>query len=382
MGHFFAKFAINSSQAETSGASKKRKLTTEDDENSSSDDESSTLKSQTTLTPTAHAATPRRKSFFRPMFFFASSSPFAKVAHKSASSNALHTSPSESSIDQLKHDLEHAKMTSFSSLLSLSSSVASLSSGSSEQIEALRTPAKKKMKSTSLYIYNTLFVNGENSDIKVQALGREWNLHKLYLCQSAYFASMFQNGSNWKESSQSCIQISIPDQNITEQSLDITLGSFYKHDIEIVPLEVIHVLACASLLSMEGLISQCACVMRENINSDSVLAYYEASLIYGVKQVEESTLKWLCQNLMSCENTIKLEQLNLQLFEKVLASSQLFLIQVETDLYSLCKKWLYCQLQTWVMQKNDFTNVYPGKNIQSIFFWKFSKKPINILFTQ
>lgn len=53
-------------------------------------------------------------------------------------------------------------------------------------------PSRKKMKSTSNYIYNTLFVNGENSDICVRALSREWHLHKLYLCQSPYFESMFK----------------------------------------------------------------------------------------------------------------------------------------------------------------------------------------------
>lgn len=42
---------------------------------------------------------------------------------------------------------------------------------------------RKKLKSTSMYIYQTLFLNGENSDIKICALGEEWNLHKVYLRQ-------------------------------------------------------------------------------------------------------------------------------------------------------------------------------------------------------
>lgn len=42
---------------------------------------------------------------------------------------------------------------------------------------------RKKLKSTSKYIYQTLFLNGENSDIRICALGQEWNLHKVYLCQ-------------------------------------------------------------------------------------------------------------------------------------------------------------------------------------------------------
>ena len=42
---------------------------------------------------------------------------------------------------------------------------------------------RKKLKSTSKYIFETLFVNGEGSDIKLVALGKVWPLHKVYLCQ-------------------------------------------------------------------------------------------------------------------------------------------------------------------------------------------------------
>jgi len=42
---------------------------------------------------------------------------------------------------------------------------------------------RKRVKSTSKYIYQTLFLDGENSDIKLKVLGKEWKLHKLYLKQ-------------------------------------------------------------------------------------------------------------------------------------------------------------------------------------------------------
>ena len=207
----------------------------------------------------------------------------------------------------------------------------------------LNTPARKKMKSTTDYIYNTLFLNGENSDLCVTALNKEWKLHKIYLCQSPYFYSMFKTGSDWKESSQSSIQIAIPDENITENALFIAFGSFYKEDIEILPLEVVSVLACASLFSLDGLISQCAMIMVENINFKSVISFYEASLTYGVKSVTDMTLKWLCSNLMTSNNEFFLAELKLSLFEKILGLSDLLIIQLETDLYTLCKKWLYFQ---------------------------------------
>ena len=42
---------------------------------------------------------------------------------------------------------------------------------------------RKKMKSTSKYIYQTLFVDGKNSDVTISALDKDWHLHKVYLCQ-------------------------------------------------------------------------------------------------------------------------------------------------------------------------------------------------------
>lgn len=58
---------------------------------------------------------------------------------------------------------------------------------------------RKKLKSTSKYIYQTLFLNGENSDIKICALGEEWNLHKIYLCQvSILFFYLSKQGSHLK----------------------------------------------------------------------------------------------------------------------------------------------------------------------------------------
>lgn len=52
-----------------------------------------------------------------------------------------------------------------------------------------------------MYIYQTLFLNGENSDIKICALGEEWNLHKVYLRQV---------GAAWRQQELRC-----PSQHLT-----------------------------------------------------------------------------------------------------------------------------------------------------------------------
>lgn len=42
---------------------------------------------------------------------------------------------------------------------------------------------RKKIKTTTEYIYQVLFVEGVNSDVTIKALDKEWKLHKLYLRQ-------------------------------------------------------------------------------------------------------------------------------------------------------------------------------------------------------
>ena len=73
-------------------------------------------------------------------------------------------------------------------------------------------------------------MEGRDSDIIVSALNRDWKLHKLYLCQSPYFASMF-NG-NWRESNMDHIDITIVDPNISLDSMNVTLGK--TNDLKIV----------------------------------------------------------------------------------------------------------------------------------------------------
>lgn len=69
------------------------------------------------------------------------------------------------------------------------------------------------MLTTAQYIYKTFYVEQQNSDVTVVALGKQWHLHKIYLCQSPYFDSMF-NGP-WREHNQKFIHIEIVDPKIT-----------------------------------------------------------------------------------------------------------------------------------------------------------------------
>ena len=45
--------------------------------------------------------------------------------------------------------------------------------------DILHTPKRRKLKTTTRYIFETLFLEGQDSDITLFALNREWKLHKV-----------------------------------------------------------------------------------------------------------------------------------------------------------------------------------------------------------
>ncbi|GAB1291026.1 Germ cell-less protein-like 1 [Apodemus speciosus] len=231
----------------------------------------------------------------------------------------------------------------------------------------------KKLKSTSKYIYQTLFLNGENSDIKICALGEEWSLHKIYLCQSGYFSSMFSG--SWKESSMNIIELEIPDQNIDIEALQVAFGSLYRDDVLIKPSRVVAILAAACMLQLDGLIQQCGETMKETISVRTVCGYYTSAGTYGLDSVKKKCLEWLLNNLMTHQSVELFKELSdygeekegllfnqirqccpvpvnkrrpladpsspcqgINVMKQLIGSSNLFVMQVEMDVYTALKK--------------------------------------------
>ncbi|XP_072038350.1 germ cell-less protein-like 1 [Amphiura filiformis] len=252
----------------------------------------------------------------------------------------------------------------------------------SETEQLMRTPQRKKLKCTSRYIYQTLFVNGESSDVTIRALGKEWHLHKIYLCQSSYFASMFSG--SWKESSESEIGIDVPDDNIDIKALEVALGSLYRDDVLIEPAKVVSILAAASLLQLDGLIQQCADIMTDTISPKTVCSYHAAATAYGLQGVACSCLEWLESNLMDVQRASLLRELSLELFETVVKSPNLFVLQVEMDVYSMVKKFVFLHITpSWTgeykqigkdadayfrkLKSGEFLESDRGKNFLNLF---------------
>ena len=191
-------------------------------------------------------------------------------------------------------------------------------------LQLAATPSKRRLKTTTEYIYETLFKDGKDSDVVVKALGRSWNLHKvisspesfmeyceleqkslvplfsnmrqihttciailqLYLGQSGYFSSMFSG--SWRESEADSVSIDVADPNVTVAAFDTALGSLYQDEVTIEPGEAaVSVLASATLLLLDGLTAQCAALMTETVNVRTVLAYLGAARMYGQRELEE-----------------------------------------------------------------------------------------------
>lgn len=200
---------------------------------------------------------------------------------------------------------------------------------------------------TTDYIYKALFVEQRNSDISVHALNKVWHLHKIYLCQSPYFASLFSG--SWRESATDrYANIEILDPQITLDGLNTVFGSLYNNEVIIDPRQVGSVLATATLFQLDGLIERCAEVMIETIMPETVIGYYDNASAYGLRAVQEAAIKWLLVNLLHYYHRHHrwLRSISIPLMQQLVQHADLYLIQTEFSLYMLLRHWLHLQLRT------------------------------------
>uniref|UniRef100_A0A8C4Q4J9 BTB domain-containing protein n=1 Tax=Eptatretus burgeri TaxID=7764 RepID=A0A8C4Q4J9_EPTBU len=207
-----------------------------------------------------------------------------------------------------------------------------------------RYDRRKRPRSTSTYIYERLFKQGHGSDVSLNAMGRTWHLHRLYLAQAGYFASMFSGA--WKESDMQEISMDVPDPTVDADALDLALGSLYQDECALPLPCAVPCLAAASLLQADGLIKQCVDLMLSSVTAETVCRYHTAALRYGQKEVVMECHGWLQRNILVEWNVHLLKELDAELLAAVVASADLVVIQVEMDIYTLLKRWLFLQLQT------------------------------------
>ncbi|XP_014473350.1 PREDICTED: protein germ cell-less [Dinoponera quadriceps] len=205
----------------------------------------------------------------------------------------------------------------------------------------LQTPKKRKLLTTAQYIYKTLFLEEKGSDITVLILGRAWRLHKVYISQSPYFASMFSG--SWREANEKIINVEIADPNITLNSLSIVLGSLYHDEVSLEPKQVVSILATATLLQLQGLIDECADIMIQTTNIKTVVPYYNAAVSYGVPTVKAAAKRWLEVNLLAYGylHPSFLKEISPELMTDLIASPDLVAMQTEFCIYTMLRVWLF-----------------------------------------
>jgi BTB/POZ domain-containing protein 13 len=152
----------------------------------------------------------------------------------------------------------------------------------------------------------------------------------------------------WKESDEPLIQLNIPDENVDVEALDLALSSLYKDEVELTPSRICPTLAAASLLQLDGLKEHCVQFMKDNLNVASVIYFLKTSTIYGVQDVKERCMEWLHLNTVWDSSPQLLGEMDQDLLVDLIQSPELFVMQVEMDVYTMAKKWLFLQMcPTW-----------------------------------
>ncbi|XP_059942497.1 germ cell-less protein-like 1 [Mesoplodon densirostris] len=144
------------------------------------------------------------------------------------------------------------------------------------------------------------------------------------------------------------IELQMPDENIDREALHEASCSLYRDSMLIPPGRVVAMLATASMLQLDEVIQQCVEVMKETVSAQTVCSYYYSAESYGLLTIRTMCLQWLLDNMMTQCSEGLLREVNLDLMKEVIASSELLVMGVEMDVYTMLKKWMFLQLQpTW-----------------------------------
>lgn len=183
---------------------------------------------------------------------------------------------------------------------------------------------------------------GEKPDVVLCAYDHEWHVHKSVLRKLPYFEALFSGC--WSEVALDRVPLNMQDENITHEALNTVLTYLY-HDVTITdPDTVINVLAASNLFILDDLIQQCADLMTEHIDMNSVCDFYTAGKMYEVKNIAEECVVYLKQHLMLKLSVPLLKDISLDLMTELIQEHDLFVLQVEMDLYVLLRRWLYIKL--------------------------------------
>ncbi|CAI4228412.1 unnamed protein product [Auanema sp. JU1783] len=231
---------------------------------------------------------------------------------------------------------------------------------------------------TPHYLYEKLFLRGEDSNITVRALDRTWKLHRFYLQQCSFFEALLSG--DWSDSKKEVHDLDIPDDpNITTEGLDAVFGSLYQNELLYREEDLISIAATASYFQLDSVLNRCDEEMEIHLNDNTIMRYLRVAAKYGLSRVEktaQSLLHWNFWRLMTDKNMLK--ELEETYFMRLLSSTELLLVEGEMDLYAMLKTWIFLQhhpecsslkSEAFIEKEKSFFTSQPRNSL----FFKYSR---------
>ncbi|GMT23702.1 hypothetical protein PFISCL1PPCAC_14999, partial [Pristionchus fissidentatus] len=192
---------------------------------------------------------------------------------------------------------------------------------------------------TAKYVYDKLFVEGQDSDISITALGYRWKLHKFYLKQCDYFSALLEG--EWKDSKKTEYTIEIPDENITKDGLHSVLGALYDNEIVFDVDKLRSIIAAASFLQLTSVFERASEAIVTSIDDATVLEFLECGYRYGIDEVTEKAFDYLRWNLWRLSRSVSfLRNLPEEALTRLVACIDLPVVEGELDLYKAIRSWI------------------------------------------
>ncbi|VDN96817.1 unnamed protein product [Rodentolepis nana] len=212
--------------------------------------------------------------------------------------------------------------------------------------EKSETQQYKRIRATYDYVYEQMFLKGENSDITIIALEREWHLHRIFLKHSQYFSALLEGG--WKESEEHILRLKLTDENITEEGLHVIFGSFYNDQVKITKNNVVGVLAAATWFQLDEIRDYCEGILCRFIKLNTISSLYDLSIKYLLPKLENICVSWLATRFSLvpwCKLSFEAKKkFSISLMQSVIEHPYFIVLHFEQDLFRDLLLWVYLHL--------------------------------------
>nr|CDS27907.1 germ cell less protein 1 [Hymenolepis microstoma] len=208
------------------------------------------------------------------------------------------------------------------------------------------TQQYKRIRATYDYVYEQMFLKGENSDITIIALEREWHLHRIFLKHSQYFSALLEGG--WKESEENVLRLKLTDENITEEGLHVIFGSFYNDQVKITKNNVVGVLAAATWFQLDEIRDYCERILCRFVKLNTISSLYDLSVKYLLLKLEHVCVSWLATRFSLvpwCKLSFEVKKkISISLMQSVIQHPCFIVLHFEQDLFRDLLMWVYLHL--------------------------------------